>query len=90
MLFPLSSDMAVVAELAIPWRLPTNVLAVIELRPVTSNTVPPKFTFVLPKVMLLFCNLSFPILQKSLELVTLPSLRVAETVHPLVSAPPTP
>ena len=90
MLLPFSSAKAVVAEFATPSRLPTKVVAVTEFSPTISVTVLPKEAFVVPIVILLLRSLLLGIFPKSLELVTLPSLMEAVTVHPLLSEPPTP
>jgi len=57
-MFGCAADVTVVAVVAAPLRSPKNVVAVILLNPVTTVTVPPSVSVVLPRVELALANLA--------------------------------
>ena len=75
----------VVKPVAVPDKLPMNVVDVNEVNPVTDVTVPPKVIVVLPNVVALFanCALVIPALLDKLLVVN----PVAEIVPPLIEIP---
>ena len=58
---PIKPPAIFVAVVAVPDKLPTTVVAVKDVKPVTEVTVPPKVIVVLPKVVVLLANLLFAI-----------------------------
>jgi hypothetical protein len=73
-----------VAVLALPVKAPVNPVEVIELKPVTEVTVPPKVSVVEPKVVVLFanCALVIPAFAAISALTIVASVIFAEVIEP--------